>query len=315
MTIDTFITLSISTVAMIVSIIALVYTAKTYLLKSGAHIRGSYGICSSSVMSEEQYITSLTLENLKDRAVVIFKVYLRLGHNYFVEVENFEDSPLILRPFEAYKKEYGPIDFYGMNMDRIDINDLFSNKRIKKNIILSTSDGKYVVSSRIEHWDPVIDFFKNHFTAVIHPMRSIYKGKSYGLNAKYIVEFKMENGREEVVAIYPRDYEIKKFRNFRLTKESLDSKEALEEYLYNQIGVGLLNCEDILVHEMEIWRNEVYELKNKKVIQARYYNWFTYNIAGPVITKMSDYRLKRKNKAIKKQRANNPTQPTRKTHG
>ena len=313
MTIESFISLAVSAVAMVISIIALVYTARTYLLKSGAHIRGSYGFCSGSVACEDQYITSLTLENLKDRAVVIFKVYLRLGYNYFVEIENFDDNPLILRPFEAYKKEYDPIDFYGINLDRIDINRLFSNKKIKKRIVLSTSDGKYVVSSGIEYWDPVIDFFKNHLTAVIRPVRSIYKGKSYGINAKYIVEFKMENGKEEVVAIYPRDYEIKKFRKFRLTKESLDSKEALEEYLYNQVGEALLDCKDIVVHDIETWRNEAYELKDKKVIDAPYYNWFAYNIAGPIITKISDYRLRRKNRIMR--RANKAIQATRKTRG
>ena len=46
---EIFLTIVSSTVALIISIIALVYTAKTYLLKSGANIRGSYGMCSSSV--------------------------------------------------------------------------------------------------------------------------------------------------------------------------------------------------------------------------------------------------------------------------
>lgn len=55
------ITIVNSTVALIVSIIALVYTAKTYLLKSGANIRGSYGMCFSSVSCEDQYITSMEL--------------------------------------------------------------------------------------------------------------------------------------------------------------------------------------------------------------------------------------------------------------
>ena len=52
----------------------------------------------SSVSCSDNYISSLTLENLKDRAVVILKIYLRLGHGYFVEIEDFENSPLILRP-------------------------------------------------------------------------------------------------------------------------------------------------------------------------------------------------------------------------
>lgn len=46
-----------SIVALIVSIIALIYTAKTYLLKSGANIRGSYGTCSSAYC-EDDYISN-----------------------------------------------------------------------------------------------------------------------------------------------------------------------------------------------------------------------------------------------------------------
>jgi len=300
----TFITIVNSTVALIISVIALVYTAKTYLLKSGASIRGSFGMCSSSVSCEDQYITSLTLENMKDRAIVIFKVYLRIGHNYFVEIEDYDDNPLILKPFEAHYKEYDPIDLYSINLKRINLNNLFSDKNVNKTIVLSTSDGKYVVKSWIKRWDPVYDFFRNHLTAVIRPRRATYKGKSYGINTKYIVEIKIENGREEIIPIYPRDYEIKKFRNFRLSMDSLASKDALEEYLYEQVGSGLLNCEEITVHDVKAWIDEVYEPESKKVIEATYYSWFMYKIVGPLITKISDFRMKQKNRRLQKERAN-----------
>ncbi len=304
MSTEVLVTLINSIVALIVSIIAVVYTAKTYLLKSGANIRGSYGMCSSSVTCEDQYITSITLENLKDRAIVIFKIFLRIGPNYFLEVEDFDDNPLILKPFEAFHKEYDPIDLYSINLNRIDLNDLFSNKRIKKNIVLATSDGKYVIKSRINRWDPVYDFFKNHLTAVIRPRRAKFKGKSYGINTKYIIEITAENGKKEIIPIYPRDYEIKKFRNFRLTRDSLESKEALEEYLYDQVSNGLLNCTDIDVHDIGAWVEEAYDSENKKTIKATYYNWFTYHILGPVITKVSDFKLRMKNKRMAKERAN-----------
>lgn len=299
-----FITISISLAALTISIIALVYTVRSHLLKSGSSVRGSFGMCSSSVSCEDQYITSITLENLKDRAIVIFKIYLKIGHNYFLEIDDFDNEPLILKPFEVFKKEYEPIDLYSINMNRIDLNDLFSNKKIKKRIVLSTSDGQYVVNSWIKRWDPVYDFFKNHLTAVIHPRRATYKGKSYGINAKYIVDIKTENGKEEVIPIYPRDHQIKKFRNFRLTKDSMESKDTLEAYLYEQVGLGVLNCTEITVHDMNTWFSEAYEAENKKIIKAAYYGWFMYKIVDPIITKYSDYRLRQKNKLTRK-RANN----------
>ncbi len=172
-----------STVALVVSIIALVYTAKTYFLKAGANIRGSYTIC-SNVACEDKYISSVTLENLKDRAIVVFRIWLKLGHNYYIEIDDFEDVPLILRPFEAFRKDYDPIDLYLASATRVLMNSLLDRRKIKKRLVLATSDGKYVVRTWIKHWDPVIDFFKNHMTAVIRPMRSRYKGKAYGGNAK-----------------------------------------------------------------------------------------------------------------------------------
>lgn len=300
---EAFITIGISLAALTISIIALVYTVRMHLLKSGSSVRGSFGMCTSSVSCEDQYVTSVTLENLKDRAIVIFKIYLKIGHNYFLEIDDFDNEPLILKPFEVFKKEYDPIDLYSINMNRIDLSDLFNNKKIKKRIVLSTSDGQYVVNSWIKRWDPVYDFFKNHLTAVIHPRRATYKGKSYGINAKYIVDIKTENGKEEVIPIYPRDHEIKKFRNFRLTKDSMESKDTLEEYLYEQVGLGVLNCTDISVHDMNTWFNETYETENKEIIKATYYGWFMYKIVGPIITKYSDYQLRKKNRLTRK-RAN-----------
>lgn len=305
MSTETLISLNIALVALIISIIALIYTIRTYLLKSGSNVRGSFGMCSSSVSCEDQYVTSVTLENLKDRAIVIFKIYLKIGHNYFLEIENFDDQPLILKPFEVFNKEYDPIDLYSINMNRIDLNDLFSDNRIKKHLVLSTSDGRYTVNTWIKRWDPVYDFFKNHFTAVIHPRRATYKGKSYGINAKYLVDIKTENGREEVIPIYPRDYEIKKFRKFRLTKDSLESKDALEAYLYDQVSVGVLNCTEITVHDMKSWFAEAYGSENNKTIKANYYSWLKYRLVGPIITKYSDYRLRQKNKLLRKKRTVN----------
>ena len=304
MSIEFLISLFTSIVALLISIIALIYTAKTYLLKSGATIRGSYDICSSSIACEDQYVSSVMLENLKDRAITIFKIFLRIGTNYYVEVENFGEEPLILNPFEVFYKEYDPIDLYNINLNRIDLNDLFSNKNIKKNIVLSSSEGKYIIKSNIIRWDPVYDFFKNHFTAVIFPRRAIFEGKSYGINTKYIVEITAENGKNEIIPIYPSDYRIKKFRNFALTKNALESTESLEKYLYDQVDSGHLNCKDIKVHDIGPLLEKMYEAEKDEPINASYCNWFTYHILGPIITKISDFKQKKKNRRIKKDRAN-----------
>ena len=34
-----------------------------------------------------------------DRAVVIFQIFLEVGHGSYIEIEDFENEPLVLEPF------------------------------------------------------------------------------------------------------------------------------------------------------------------------------------------------------------------------
>jgi hypothetical protein len=286
---------SVAIIALIVSVIALVYTVRTYLLKSGVNVRGSYSIC-SSIECEDKYLREITLENLKDKPVIIFKIILKLGHNYFIEIDDFEDTPYILKPFEVFHKEYDPIDMYSTGTSKILLNNLFDDQKVKKQILLSTTEGKYVIKEFIREWDPIGIFFKNYWTVIIQPLRSFYKGRSFGSNAKFVVEFIMEGGRSETIPIYPRDYEIKKFRNFNLTHESIETKESLEEYLLEKIIDKSVICSDVKVYDLESWHKQVYEEETKEVISASYINWFTYYFVCRFKSIYSNYDLKKKNK-------------------
>ncbi|MBI2430125.1 MAG: hypothetical protein HYV29_15260, partial [Ignavibacteriales bacterium] len=122
-------------VSISISILAIAVASLTYRRKAGVRIYGNY-VSASSRDCNDKYISSITLENLKDRAITIFTIYLRIGYNYYIIIENFEDSPLILKPFETYQKNYGPIQFYGINSNRINLDSLLEDAKIKKRIIL-----------------------------------------------------------------------------------------------------------------------------------------------------------------------------------
>ena len=186
-------------------------------------------------------------------------------------------------------------------MNRILLNDLFNDKSIKQHLVLSTSEGQYNVRAQIRSWDPIGDFFRNYMTTIVSPMRSTYQGKSYGSNARYIVEFRMKNGEKEVVPLYPRDYEIRKFKHFGLTKEALESKDALEEYLFSKAVEGTLSCVDLEVYELESWRKEVYEAQGKRVITAQKHGWFTYHVIGRVASSYENHRIKQSNKSLRRE--------------
>lgn len=159
--------------ALCISALALFVATKNYRRKAGILVRGAFSLAESRDCNDK-FVSNIILENLKDRAITIFAVYLRVGHSYYVEVENFEDRPLLLRAFETYQKDYGPIQFYGINSNRINLNDILNEPKAKKCLVLSTADGKYVVPSSIRRWSPVGDFFRNHLTAVVRPVRAVY---------------------------------------------------------------------------------------------------------------------------------------------
>lgn len=291
----------ISSVALIISLVALLYTVKAFLLKSGAYIRGTYSL-RSSISCDDKYIGSLTLENFKDKAIIIYKIYLRLGHRYYIEIDNFEKIPMVLKPFEVFKKDYDPIDLYSTGTSKITINTLLDNKHVKQKIILSTSEGKYIVKKGINYWDPISDFFRNHMTRIIYPLRIKYEGISYGSNSKYIVELKMVNGKNEIFPIYDRDYERKKFKHFQLTKESLESEESLKNFLLSLVDKGQIKCVDIEVFKYENWYNDEFESISKKAITAQNTNWFNYHIVGRIYTFVDNFLLRKHTKLQSKRK-------------
>lgn len=232
-----FLPVIISLSALLISFASLVYVMSAYSRKEGVEIRVDYAI-TSSIEGKDRFVSELTLENRKDRSITIFKIYLLLGHNYFVELENHETAPLTLGPYETYSNQYDPVDFYSVNMMPIDLGELW--ERNKEKIVLMTSNGKYMAKRHINRWDQDIDGFRNFSTAVIRPARTIFRGKSYGSNASYIVVFEHEDGEDEVVPLYPGDYRVEKLRGFQLTKESLESKEKLDAFLRQKASEGLL---------------------------------------------------------------------------
>lgn len=295
---ENLITILTSLCALVISIVALVYTIRTYILKSGYAIRGNYGTC-SSISCDDTYVASLTLENVKDKAIVIFKIYLRIGYNYFIELEDHSEKPLIISPFEVYQKNYDPILFYAISSDRIILDDLISNPKVKKQIILSTTDGQYKVRTNIKRWDAVGDFFRNYYTAIISPMQMIYKDKAYGINVKYLVEFIHVDDSLEVVPIYDGDERIAKFKKFNLTKESLESKDNLEKLFKKLKREKKLSYKEVKVIEFQKECHERYQLKKKKIIHAKHHGKFYYFILGRIYTLLEKRRLNRLNETNK----------------
>lgn len=295
---ETLLTLLISLVALFISIIALYFTVRAYLLKSGHNLRCDISTCLSTVSCDDVYISNLTLENLKDRATIIFCIYLKIGRNNFLILEDFENDPLILKPYEVHHKSFDPILFYSMGFKKVKLDTLLNDNKIKKSILLSTTDGKYVVRSRTKHWRPLRKFFNNHLTFIIHPERYSFNGKQYGNNVKFLVEFTTTENKS-VIELYEGDYRLKKFSDFQLTEKSLVNKENLRAFFNEQKKQKKISYLEIEIIDFQENIHRVQSKYDKDHIELEAFNFFKYKILGRFFTFLEHKKMKKENSKIR----------------
>ena len=280
-----------------VAALALVVAVRGDLRKAGIDIRSDISLA-SSIYSKEQWVSEVRLENVKDRAVTIYKIYLEVGHGLYLEVEDFSEAPQVLGPYSVYQKKYDPVEFYSGGMSRL--TGVFGDKKERRRIVLATSQGRYVTKAGVRAWDdPMVDsILNNYWTGIVRPERLTHKGRSYGSNARYLVVFGNSDGTEEVVPMYPEDVTIRRFRKFSITDESLESKESLESHLRKQAVAGNLTFNTLQVIDMEYSRKE--RLKNYlDTVAVTHQGWFEYRILGRCFTLWENWTMNRKNKKLR----------------
>lgn len=288
-----------SIAAVVISLVALLVTFRNYLRKAGVLIRGSFSVASSRSCNDT-YVSDVTLENMKDRAITIYAIYLQVGYSYCIELETFDEQPIILKPYETYHKKFGPIEFYAVSYNKVDLNAVFQDKKVRKRLVLSTGDGRYVVPSFIPRWNPVVEMFRNSFFGVVHPIQSRYKDQFLGSSIRFVIEFK-GGSNTEIVPIHPRDFELKIFRSFQLTQESLANRETLLEYLEGKRAEGSLSCDEISVHDVDAWRVNAHEFYTGRTIVGQKYSWLTYHVVGRGIFRYKGYKLRQSNRKLRRE--------------
>lgn len=172
----------------LIALLALTVAYRNYQRKSGVDIAGTFdwGI---DVRADQPYVKELRLENRKDRAITIYYVFLKLGKNIYVQLQNHEESPLILKAFETYKVELDLPSGYSKREGYANISEALLNGSVKKKIILSTGSGRYIVKRKIRHWHIKDARYKIPEITLVRPQILHYKGVLIGNRTKYIVEF------------------------------------------------------------------------------------------------------------------------------
>jgi hypothetical protein len=249
---------------------------------------------------EDSYISSVTLENLKDRAITVFGIYIRLGRNHYIEIEEFEEAPLIIRAFETWYKEYEPIDFYAFNAQKLDMNDLLWGRKVRQQLVLSTGDGKHIVKEFHRPWQPVLDYFyKNPLIRPVGAVRLYHRGKVLGGSVRYVVEIIGEDGELTILPIYPGDHGLNRF-GMILTKKSIEDHSALETFLIEQRKKGQFQCASFKILTVEDIRPKSGIHDGKERAKARSHGFFVFHIIGPLIVWYDRRKRKRESENAKK---------------
>lgn len=136
----------------------------TYLRKSSVKVRATYTFSRHGSHYFKNYVNSYTIENDKDKSIVINAVYLRIGYDLYLLLEDFrggkDSNHLILKAYEAHQKTFSKVHWYMANTQKYDIGQLLEDKKVKKTIVLSTSHGKCIAKTEIKIWYP---YFRNGF--------------------------------------------------------------------------------------------------------------------------------------------------------
>lgn len=315
----------ISCISLFVSVIVLFITYKTYILKYGHKVRGWIGI-SSSITSSNNYFHSLVLENLKDKDLVIFDIYVRFGHNIYLNMldkDDLNESYFHIIPALSTKEfRFGPAIEYISGTELVNSSQLFDNNRTNQSIVLATNQGKVVVRPFKKGWSPISDYFNNYGTVIINPIRyysdnSIYgrKGKekervnpaidysTYGNQTLFLVVLKRKYFG---VVTYPiwKSCKVQYFSDIDFTEESLTSKESLKKFLLKEKSNKRIDFESIdTIIDFQSYVSDVRKKYTTDPIQFEPENWFTYRIVDKIQTylyKFNDY-YKRKFQKKEKQ--------------
>lgn len=152
--------------------VSLSFIALNYWRKSGVSVQGSLSRWERGGY-DDVFFGELLLENLKDRSLNILNIYIRLGNAYYLELGDYNDSPVCLGPYELKKITLKPVYAYLINMKRVNLNELIRSSDLE--IILSTTTGQYKVKKQMKISMAVFESLSSNFMTVVKPINDDYK--------------------------------------------------------------------------------------------------------------------------------------------
>lgn len=302
----TFISIGVSVIgallSLLVAILGVWFAVAQYRLKRSTKIIGSVGFTQSAFFNDS-YPHQIVLQNQKDKSEAIFGIHIRLRNNIYVTMEDLEDSPIVIEPFETLVRNYKPLSFYGCNGYKVDINQAIQEKH-ECVVVLTTNKGKYVTKQRKHYWSPIIDSLKNNAISALKPYRiteSFPNGYEHTIpsKAKFIVRYSQEN-EPKATFVYSEKLAFRDNSDiFELTPDSLVNKQTLYDHLTKLDSLHITHKIDISSIEVtpisELPEQKRLDDVFKKSTKQTSHSWLTVHILGKTITVFRAYKMKQGN--------------------
>lgn len=287
--------------SLVVAALGVWFAVAQYRLKRSIKIIGSTSFCSSAFYNDH-YPSHVTLQNLKDKSEAIFGICISIGNNCYIELEDLNDDPLVLQPFETITRTYKPVSFYGCSHYKVSINHLVNKVPVK--VVLSTNNGKYVTKKRTKGWMPVVETLRNGYIATLKPWRVFDEkpdGKEFVISSlsKYVVKY-TENGTDRSVNVYKNGHWFHHNKaEFQLTPDHIESVDTLDSHLKSlktletEHGIELDSINVLSVKDLpEVKRLDSFYTNDLKLEHS---SWFTVHILGELFSRLSSYTMRRDN--------------------
>lgn len=227
-----------SPITTMIGLLALVVAVSNYRRKSGIDIAGSYEF-GVDHRTDQPFVSELRLENRKDRAVTIYFVFLKLGENIYIELQNHEDNPLILKAFESYRGKLNLVAGYTSRARFVNISKALLDNSIKKELILATGSGKYKVVRKIKHWHARNAFFNRAEVSLINPLVTSWEGRIIGNRTRFIVKVNSNDGRDTSTISFPSPQsELPGTVGLFISPDDYETVESLGMFLENSKDRG-----------------------------------------------------------------------------
>lgn len=93
-------TVALATLA--ISAFAALYAWQAVTLKKSVKIQSQIIGGRTPQGFTDKYPKTVLLQNLKDKSEAIFGIYMKVGHNLYIKLEDLKDAPSLLVPLKPY---------------------------------------------------------------------------------------------------------------------------------------------------------------------------------------------------------------------